>query len=103
MGEISTELLIRQVADEAARRAVETTLITLGIDHANPLETQQDMAALRELRELVHDEEFRQDLAYVRSWRLAMCTIQSKGILTIVGLIVAGLCAAVWAGVRTFF
>ena len=98
-----TELLIQQVADETARRAVESTLTMLGIDHENPLETQQDMAALRELRELVHDEEFRKDLAYIRSWRLAMSKIQSKGILTIVGLVVAGICAAVWAGVKAYF
>lgn len=97
-----TELLIRQVADETARRAVASTLTTLGIDQENPLETQQDMAALRELRELVHDEEFRKDLAYVRTWRLSMGKIQSRGILTVVGIVIAGICAAVWAGMKTF-
>lgn len=103
MPESPTELLIRQVADETARRAVMSTLTTLGIDADNPLETQRDMAALRELRELVHDEEFRKDLAYIRSWRLAMNKMQNKGLLTVVAVIVAGICAAVWAGVRTLF
>ncbi len=103
MPESATELLIRQVAEETARRAVNSTLTSLGIDHENPLETQQDMAALRELRELVHDEEFRKDLAYIRSWRLAMSKIQNKGILTLVGVVIAGLCAVVWAGAKTYF
>ena len=103
MAESTTELLIRQVAEETAQRAVASTLITLGVDIENPLETQQDMAALRELRELVRDEEFQKDLAYIRSWRLAMSKIQNKGILTLVGVIIAGLCAVVWAGLRTYF
>lgn len=100
MAATPTELLVQQVADETAQRAVESTLTMLGIDHENPLETQQDMAALRELRELVHDEEFRADMAYLRSWRLAMSRIQNKGILTLVGLVVVGVCAAIWAGLR---
>jgi hypothetical protein len=99
----ATELLIRQVADETARRAVESTLITLGIDQDNPLETQRDMAALRELRELVRDEEFQKDLAYLRAWRLAMSHMQNKGLLTLVGIIMAGIVAAVIAGVRSLF
>ena len=103
MGETPTELLIRQVANETAKRAVASTLTTLGIDAEHPLETQRDMAALRDLRELVLDEEFRKDLAYVRSWRIAMSKVQNKGILTVVGIVVAGICAAVYAGIRTLF
>lgn len=100
MGEQSTEALIRQVAEEAARRSVQSTLTTLGIDHNNPIEIQQDMASLRELRALLHDEETRKDLAYLRSWRIAMSKVQHRGIFTLVGVAVAGLCAALWAGVK---
>ncbi len=103
MAESATELLIRQVAEETARRAVESTLTMLGVDTENPLETQRDMAALRELRELVRDEDFQKDMAYLRAWRLAMSKIQNKGLLTLIGIIIAGLCAAVWAGLRTYF
>ena len=103
MSESATELLIRQVAEETARRAVESTLTMLGVDTENPLETQRDMAALRELRELVRHEDFQKDLAYLRSWRIAMSKIQNKGLLALVSIIIAGFCAAVWAGVKTHF
>lgn len=99
----STELLIRKVADDAARRAVASTLTTLGVDHTNPLETQRDFAALRNLRELIGEDEFRRDLAYLRSLRQGLDAVKSRGVLTVVGLLVVGFCAALWAGIKAQF
>jgi len=43
---------IEDIANKAAGKAVETTLIALGIDAKNPLEVQRDMQFARNLRTL---------------------------------------------------
>lgn len=73
--------LIHSVAHETARETVRETLRGLGADVDNPLEMQHDFATLR-------------------SWRVAMASVQKKTILTVVGLVVAGFCAAIWVGLR---
>lgn len=93
-----TKLILEKVAAEASERAVQKALTSLGVDHVNPLETQRDMAALREWREVIADEEFKKDLMHLRKWRKAVDGVQNKGMLTIVGVVFSGLCAAVWLG-----
>lgn len=60
---------------------VSKTLTSIGLDHTNPIELQKDFQRLRD-------------------WRNAMDDVRSKSILTLVGLLVTGLVAAVWLGVR---
>ena len=60
---------------------VQETLLTLGIDHGNPIEMQKDFQ-------------------HVRSLRLATENIQKKGMLTLVGILATGLAAAVWLGIK---
>lgn len=43
---------IEQVADRAARRAVEEWLVRMGIEAASPVEMQRDFAYLRRSRQL---------------------------------------------------
>ena len=96
-----TQKMIESVATDAAEKAVQQTLTSLGVDHINPLETQRDMAALREWREVIADEEFKKDLMHLRRWRTAVEGVQNKGMLTIVGVVFSGLCAAVWLGFQS--
>ncbi len=94
------QILIQRVASEAADKAVGDVLLRLGLDPANPLEVQRDMAALRELRSLMTDPEFQKDMMHIRKWRVAMESVTKRGLLTFVALIVAGTCAAVVVGMK---
>ena len=64
---------------ELVRQAVTETLITLGIDAANPIEVQKDMA-------------------HLRASRKGSETTRILAKKAAVPIIVAGLIAAVWAG-----
>jgi len=86
--------------EQAAERAVHATLLTIGIDVANPLQAQRDFAIMREVGRLIMDAEFRKDLEHTRRWRLAMEAAQSKGFLTIVGLVVTGTATAFIVGMQ---
>jgi hypothetical protein len=85
---------------QAAERAVRATLLTIGIDVSNPLHAQRDFAIMREVGRLAMDAEFRKDLEHARRWRLAMEAAQSKGFLTIVGLVVTGTATALFVGLQ---
>ena len=86
--------------EQAAERAVRATLLTIGIDVTNPLQAQRDFAIMREIGRLAMDAEFRKDLEHARRWRLAMEAAQSKGFLTVVGLIVTGTATAFVVGLQ---
>lgn len=95
-----TKRIMKDVVSEAADEAVRKALVSLGVDPTNPLETQRDMAALRELREMASDEAFQRDMMHLRRWRKAMDGIQNKGILTVVSILFSGICAALWLGLQ---
>lgn len=67
---------------DVVRTAVHETLITMGMDASNPLRLQADMAFVRELR--VTSEK-----------------IKSRGLFALVGLVITGVCGAVWLGIKT--
>lgn len=77
------------------KEAVHETLTTMGFDVKEPLESQRDMAALREVRLLASDPEFQRDLAHLRQWRKTMENVKSKGVLGAAGLMVLGGAAAI--------
>lgn len=90
----ATLAVIEDAADKAAKKAVVQTLISLGVDHKNPLEVQRDFAALRDVREMLHDPEFRKDMVHLRTWRKTMDAATKKSIMVAVGMVVtAGLTA----------
>lgn len=68
---------------EVARLTVEETFLRLGIDAADPIEMQRDFQHLRE-------------------WRLAVETVKKRSLVSLVGVLVAGTCAALWVGVKHF-
>lgn len=83
----STRAVMQEIAREAATEAVKGTLTSLGVDHSHPLEAQQDMHALRDMRLLVNDNEFQADMLYLRKFRKAMDGIQAKGITAAIGMV----------------
>ncbi len=72
------------MTDDDARMIVRATLVELGVDAADPIETQADFAFLR-----------RQRLA---SERLGLATK-----FALVGVLVSGAAGALWAGIRLAF
>ncbi len=97
------EAAMGRIAQEAATAAVRQTLITVGIDHAHPIEIQKDMATLRELRMLVDDEEFRKDMLHLRRWRKTMDNVQSRSTVMALGLVSLGILGLVVYGFRLRF
>lgn len=91
---------MRVIAEVAAKAAVEETLVKLGIDVSNPIKAQQDFMVLREVGKLVMDSEFRKDMELLRTWRMAINDVKSKGIVTLVGILVTGSMALIVAGFR---
>lgn len=82
--------VLEQIANSAARQAVRDTLVTLGVDPANPITSQRDFAALAEMRGLLEDKEFQADLAHLRKWRQTVDGVQNKSMLAVVGVLVSG-------------
>lgn len=77
-----TRAIMEDISKDAATKAVEEVLTRLGIDHADPIAVQKDLAHLRE-------------------WREAMEAMKNKTLLTIVGVAVAGIIAILWLGIQT--
>jgi len=88
----SEDTHVRNIAEEAATRAVEktapvvveSTLLSLGIDPKNPIEAQKDSA-------------------FVRQTRKRCETASNKAIVTMIGLLVLGGAGAIWAGIKSGF
>lgn len=66
--------------DKVIKSAVAETFVKLGVDASNPIEMQKDFQHLRD-------------------WRTTTDLIKRKSILTLAGIVVAGLTALVWVAV----
>ena len=91
---------IQTIAEAAAKAAVEETLLSLGIDTRDPIQAQRDFMVLREVGRLVMDSEFRKDMEHLRTWRLAVKDVKTKGLVTLVGILVTGAVALLVAGFK---
>ena len=91
---------IERIVEASTKKAVEDTLLRIGVDIGNPIKAQADFLALRELSQMLGDREFQEDLAYLRRWRISINSIQAKGLATLVGIVVTGLAAIVVMGLR---
>lgn len=91
---------LEALAASAAEKAVSSVLTSLGIDTKDPIKAQKDFAALREMRELVDDDEFQRDLAHLRSWRKATEDVRAKTFMAVIGLLITGAAAAFWLGIK---
>jgi hypothetical protein len=68
-----TEHEVKKIVAEA----VAETLLTLGIDTTDPVELQKDMA-------------------HLRAWRESVQTVKQQGLVTAVGILVAGALGLLW-------
>lgn len=97
-----TEVVIRHVAEQAARQAVTEVLVALGLDPRNPIEAQRDMATLRLMRDTLVDEDYQRDMLHLRRWRRAMDSVQDKSLTAAVGVVTSGILAALYLGISEF-
>lgn len=96
----NTRAELQDIAEVAAAKAVKQTLLTLGIDASDPIQAQQEFVVLREMRALMRDQEFQADMAHIRRWRKSMEAVQSKGLLTVVGILVTGVLGLIVMGIK---
>lgn len=68
--------------EELIHSTVKRTLTSLGLRHDNPFEMQRDFQFLRDLRQGVSQ-------------------VRTKGVLTLIGLAIAGLATAIWLGIKS--
>lgn len=73
--------LTPEEAKTLIREAVRETFLMLGVKVDDPIEVQKDFQHLRE-------------------WRNTTESIKTKGMLTLVGIVVSGLVAAAWMGFK---
>lgn len=95
-----TDPTIEYIAEQAATRAVRSTLLQLGIDVENPIEAQRDFFMLREFTKIISDPEFKKDLAHIRTWRTRSEGITVKGLLTAATIFIGGVMTTLWVGVQ---
>jgi hypothetical protein len=81
---------MKEVAKEAAEETLEQWSIKMGIDPKDPIEVQRDMAALREFRKLMTNEQMQADIAHLRQWRLIMESVKGKGVIVGAGMLFTG-------------
>lgn len=72
-----TRLLVEEVSERSAEKAIEGFMTKMGMDVANPIEMQKDFAWARATRHAAHE-------------------VRSKGFLTLVGIVVSGAAAWIW-------
>lgn len=75
--------LTPEEAHALIREAVRETFLMLGVKVDDPIEVQKDFQHLRE-------------------WRNTTESIKSKGLLTVMGILVSGMLAALWVGIKEF-
>ena len=79
-----TNDLTKEELRSVVKEAVHETLMQLGVDTSDPLSMQRDFQHLRD-------------------WRLAQQTVKSKSFIAITGIIISGVTALVWVGIKSFF
>jgi hypothetical protein len=76
--------MTQQELKELVSEAVTETLTKLGVDTTNPVEMQRDFQHLRE-------------------WRQTTSSLKRHGMLTLLGIFIAGAVAALWLGFQSAF
>lgn len=84
------KLIVGQAVREAVSSSVRETLIALGIDASNPLKTQQHMEAVREIAEMLDDDDFKKDMSHLRKWRQSVDKVSDVSVRTAIGIVVTG-------------
>lgn len=83
------EALVELTVHRTVPIAVAETLLRFGLDASSPIETQKDFAFLREHRVTVEGDDYKSDMAHLRSWRNLWDTVKSNGVVITVSAVIA--------------
>jgi len=75
-------IMTEEELTEHTQKVIRSTLTALGIDISQPIEVQRDFQALRD-------------------WRVSVESVKSKALVTSIGIIIAGIAAALWLGFKS--
>jgi len=75
--------LVKNTAEETARRVVTETFLTFGVDASTPT------SAI----------EMQLDMQHLRAWRTSVATVKRQGLITAVGIIVVGILGLIWTNI----
>jgi len=75
-------IMTEEELTEHTQKVIRSTLTALGLDISKPIELQRDFQALRD-------------------WRVYIESVKSKALVTAIGIIVAGIAAALWLGFKS--
>lgn len=107
MSDLEQEQQVREsvhnIADRAADAAVARMLTHLGIDAANPIQSQSEFQALRKLAKLMSDDGVMEDLAFIRRLRTASDTIKDATWKTVVRVLVTALLGLLVIGTKDWW
>jgi hypothetical protein len=92
--------LLKNIASEAAEQAVRKFAVTMGMDPDDPLGTQSDFGALRDVAGKMKDDAFHEDLRWLRTTRTRAQGIHGKAISAAVVVAVGGGLDALWTGLK---
>lgn len=76
--------LVKETAERTAEEVLRRTFLTLGIDMSNPSAIVSAQA----------------DMQHLRAWRNSVETVKRQGLLSAIGIIVAGIIGLVWTAVK---
>lgn len=78
---MGNEHLTEAEIEQIVRRTVRQTLTELGVEASDPVRMQRDFQ-------------------WLRDWRETSESVRRKGLLTIIGILVAGTLGALWMGLQ---
>lgn len=76
--------LVKETAERTAEEVLRRTFLSLGIDMTNPSAIVSAQA----------------DMQHLRAWRNSVETVKRQGLLTAVGIIIAGVIGLIWTAVK---
>lgn len=93
--------LLKQVADEAAHKAVHQAFMVMGLDIDDPIASQRDFAILRDFSSKASHGELRMDLEWLHKTRNLMEGMVGKALISAIGLAVVGAGHTAWIGIKS--
>lgn len=91
------------IADRAAQRAVESMLITLGLDVSEPIIAQKQFAALRRIADMFDDEDYKMDMSFLRSLRSNVGKVTDTGLRTVARTIIVFVLGIILLGTKDWW
>lgn len=92
------EQIAEAAAEKAAVKVMRQTLLSMGIDPDDMVQSQSNNAALRDMIGLFKDQEYQKDRAHLRKIRVYSERMANFSLAALITAIVSGAAAMLWAG-----